>query len=76
MRTVEYNYVEHRRIPSSMQKILFLPLLQMASGHHQVADDLIRSVEKRAPEILCRKIEFLSYIDKWMEKLVTGIYMK
>ncbi|KIV49949.1 MGDG synthase family glycosyltransferase [Aneurinibacillus migulanus] len=52
-----------------MQKVLFLPLLQMASGHHQVADALICSLEKRAPEILCKKIEFLSYVNERIEKI-------
>ncbi|WP_047155241.1 MGDG synthase family glycosyltransferase [Aneurinibacillus tyrosinisolvens] len=59
-----------------MQKVLFLPLLQMASGHHQVADALIYSLEKRAPEISCRKVEFLSYVNQWMEKAVTELYLK
>lgn len=59
-----------------MQKVLFLPLLQMASGHHQVADALICSLEKRAPEILCKKIEFLSYVNERIEKMVTRTYMK
>jgi UDP-N-acetylglucosamine:LPS N-acetylglucosamine transferase len=59
-----------------MKKILFLPLLQMPSGHHQVADALIRSLEKRLYGIVCEKVDFLSYVNKWMEKIVTGTYMK
>ncbi|MED4731259.1 hypothetical protein P9597_24605, partial [Aneurinibacillus migulanus] len=50
-------------------KSSFFTTLQMASGHHQVADALICSLEKRAPEILCKKIEFLSYVNERIEKM-------
>jgi processive 1,2-diacylglycerol beta-glucosyltransferase len=59
-----------------MKRVLFLPLLQMPSGHHQVADALIRSLEKRVEGISCRKVDFLSYVNKRLEKIVTGTYMK
>lgn len=59
-----------------MKRILFLPLLQMPSGHHQVANALIRSLHRRAPDIDCRKVDFLSYANEWLEKVVTGTYLK
>jgi processive 1,2-diacylglycerol beta-glucosyltransferase len=59
-----------------VKRILFLPLLQMPSGHHQVANALIRSLHRRAPDIDCRKVDFLSYANEWLEKVVTGTYLK
>lgn len=59
-----------------MKRILFLPLLQMPSGHHQVANALIRSLKKREPGINCRKVDFLKYTNEWLEKVVTGTYLK
>lgn len=59
-----------------MKRLLFLPLLQMPSGHHQVADALIRSLKKREPGISCRKVDFLSYTSEWLEKVVTGTYLR
>ncbi|AMA73363.1 hypothetical protein ACH33_11200 [Aneurinibacillus sp. XH2] len=59
-----------------MKKVLFFPLLQLPSGHHQVADALMRSLEKRAEGISCRKIDFLWYANRHLEKIVTGIYMR
>jgi len=59
-----------------MKKILFLPLLQMPSGHHQVADALIRSLEKRTTGIEYKKIDLLSEVSVLLEKLITGTYLK
>lgn len=59
-----------------MKRILFLPLLQMPSGHHQVADALIRSLKKRQANIVCRKVDFLKFTSEWLEKVVTRAYLK
>lgn len=56
-------------------KILFLPFLQMPTGHHTVADALIRSLEKRIPNMVYKKIDFFSYADKLLEKAFRLTYL-
>lgn len=51
-----------------MMNILVLPLFQMPSGHHQVADALIYSLQRRFPEASFEKLDFLSYCNEQMEK--------
>lgn len=58
-----------------MRRLLFLPLLQMPSGHHQVADAVIRALKKRQP-VDCRKVDLLSYSSEWLEKVITSTYLK
>ncbi|MED2972126.1 MULTISPECIES: MGDG synthase family glycosyltransferase [unclassified Fictibacillus] len=60
-----------------MKKILFLPLFQMPSGHHQVADALMSSIQQSSDEhIICKKIDFLSYWNKPLEKVISTTYLK
>ncbi|WHY73206.1 MGDG synthase family glycosyltransferase [Fictibacillus enclensis] len=60
-----------------MKKILFLPLFQMPSGHHQVADALMSSIEQSSDEqVVCKKIDFLSYWNKPLEKVISTTYLK
>ncbi|RAS86954.1 galactosyldiacylglycerol synthase [Priestia endophytica] len=59
-----------------MKKVLFLPLFQMPSGHHQVADALMYEIEKTTENVTCKKIDFLSYWNKHIEKLVESSYLK
>ncbi len=59
-----------------MKKILFLPLFQMPSGHHQVADALMNSIEDSEDEIECKKIDFLSYWNEALEKTIGKMYLK
>lgn len=56
-------------------KILFLPFLQMPTGHHTVADAMIRSLEQRIGNIQCSKIDFFSYADKLLEKAFRLTYL-
>ncbi len=56
-------------------KILFLPFLQMPTGHHTVADALIRSLENRIDNVECKKIDFFSYADKLLEKAFRMTYL-
>ncbi|MEH7329647.1 galactosyldiacylglycerol synthase, partial [Priestia megaterium] len=44
-----------------MKKVLFLPLLKMPSGHHQVAEALMDILERRTTNICYKKIDLLSY---------------
>lgn len=59
-----------------MKKILFLPLLQMQSGHHQVADSLMDMFKKHADGIIAKKIDLLSYTNKPLEKVLSNGYLK
>lgn len=59
-----------------MKKILFLPLLRMQSGHHQVADALIDMLKKRTQNIVIKKVDLLSYTNESLEKMITSGYLK
>lgn len=59
-----------------MKKILFLPLLQVPTGHHQVADALMESIQKRVQGITLTKVDFLSHINQGFEKAVSKTYFK
>lgn len=56
-------------------KILFLPFMKMPTGHHTVADALIRSLEGRISNLVCKKIDFFSYADKLLEKAFRLTYL-
>ncbi|QGH34749.1 UDP-glucuronosyltransferase [Gracilibacillus salitolerans] len=58
------------------KKILFLPFLNIPSGHHQVADSLIHEIELNEPRVQCEKAEILSYSYGKMEAVVSGVYLK
>jgi processive 1,2-diacylglycerol beta-glucosyltransferase len=53
-----------------MKKILFLPFLQMQSGHHQVADALIDMFKKRTDDIVFKKIDLLSYTNQSLNECI------
>ncbi|MFC0274401.1 glycosyltransferase [Metabacillus herbersteinensis] len=59
-----------------MQKILFMPLLRMSSGHHQVADSIIETLKEEDREWKFEKIELLSYSLGFIETIVTSMYLK
>ncbi|MCM3115281.1 glycosyltransferase [Neobacillus sp. MER 74] len=58
-----------------MKKILFLPLLQMQSGHHQVAEALMDLFKHHTDDISLKKIDLLSYTNKSLEKVITKGYL-
>lgn len=59
-----------------MTKILFLPFLEMQTGHHKVADALIRSLAARLPNASLQKIDVLSFAHRKVEKVVRNIYLQ
>ena len=59
-----------------MKKILFLPLLRMQSGHHQVAEALMNMFQKHTDEFILKKIDLLSYTNESLEKMITNGYLK
>ncbi|WP_144554066.1 MGDG synthase family glycosyltransferase [Bacillus sp. X1(2014)] len=58
-----------------MKKILFLPLLQMQSGHHQVAEALMDLLKNHSDDLTLKKIDLLSYTNKSLEKVITKGYL-
>ncbi|NNV07256.1 UDP-N-acetylglucosamine--LPS N-acetylglucosamine transferase [Geobacillus sp. C56-T2] len=59
-----------------MMKVLFLPLFQMNTGHHKVADTLIDFLQRQIPAVESKKIDFLSYCNELMEKMVSEAYLR
>jgi processive 1,2-diacylglycerol beta-glucosyltransferase len=59
-----------------MMKILVLPLFQMSTGHHKVADTLIVFLQRQFQDVYCKKIDFLSYCNELMEKMVSEMYLR
>lgn len=59
-----------------MMKVLVLPLFQMSSGHHKVADALIDFLQKQFSFVVCRKVDFLSYCNEYIEKFVSEVYLR
>ncbi|MFS0883054.1 MGDG synthase family glycosyltransferase [Metabacillus niabensis] len=59
-----------------MKKVLFLPFLQIPSGHHQAANSLIDGIRQIDPAIQCDKVDILSYSYGKMEKIISSIYLK
>ncbi len=55
------------------KSILFLPFLQIPSGHHQVANALIDEILQIHPQIRCDKVDILAYSYGKIESLVSKI---
>src|SRR4051812_43840386 len=58
------------------KSILFLPFLQIPSGHHQAANALIDGISDLAPAIRCHKVDILSFSYGNIEKMISHIYLK
>lgn len=56
--------------------ILFLPFLQMKSGHHQAAEALAAKIKERYPQESVEKIDILNYTFPRLERVVTATYLK
>lgn len=61
---------------SANKTILFLPFLQIPSGHHQVAKALMDGIQENQPHIKCEKVDILSYSFGKVEALVSNTYLK
>ncbi|WP_044160750.1 hypothetical protein [Virgibacillus sp. MSP4-1] len=59
-----------------MKKVLFLPFLQISSGHHQVADSLRDGLRELDPAIECDKVDILHYGYGRIERMISAIYLK
>lgn len=58
-----------------MHKVLFLPFLQMPSGHHHAADCIKVQLEQNQLNFHCEKIDILSYGYGNLENLISSIYL-
>lgn len=59
-----------------MKRIVFMPFLQISSGHHQVANGIIDSLHETNDVFECEKIDILSYSYGRIEVLVSKFYIK
>ena len=57
------------------KRVLFMPFLQIPSGHHQVADALCEMINQIDPSIDCDKIDILQYSYGKVESLVSKTYL-
>ncbi len=58
-----------------LTKVLLLPLLQIPSGHHQVADAIVRWLALKNERIEFEKVELLSSFNHVIEKMVSQTYL-
>lgn len=58
------------------KSVLFLPFLQIPSGHHQAANALIDEILRICPHIRCEKVDILAYSYGKIESFVSKIYLK
>lgn len=56
--------------------VLFLPFLQIPSGHHQAANALIDGIQSIHSHIRCEKVDILSYSYGRVEFFISKIYLK
>ncbi|GAA0446553.1 glycosyl transferase [Lentibacillus halophilus] len=54
---------------------LFLPFMQIPTGHHHVADALMETVQSIRADMACEKVDILSYSYGNMEKAVSSAYL-
>lgn len=59
-----------------MTKVLFMPFLQIPSGHHQVADTLCDIIHEIDPSIDCDKVDILNYSYGKIESIISRSYLK
>ncbi|MBT2216124.1 UDP-glucuronosyltransferase [Virgibacillus dakarensis] len=60
---------------SQAVKALFLPFMQLPTGHHHVADALIQELAKCERNMNCDKVDILSYSYGKMERVVSSSYL-
>ncbi|WP_153126529.1 MGDG synthase family glycosyltransferase [Peribacillus tepidiphilus] len=59
-----------------MKRVLFMPFLQISSGHHHVADGLIDELLEIDHTLSCEKIDILSFGFGKIEGIVSAIYLR
>ncbi|USK29418.1 UDP-glucuronosyltransferase [Bacillus sp. CMF21] len=59
-----------------MKRVLFMPFLQISSGHHHAADGMMEYMHEIDESLCCEKIDILSYSYGKMETFVSAFYLK
>lgn len=59
-----------------MKKVLFLPLLQLSSGHHQAAESVAATLTSISHGTVCKKIDLLNYTSSILEKMISTLYLQ
>ncbi|MBM7663249.1 UDP-N-acetylglucosamine:LPS N-acetylglucosamine transferase [Bacillus mesophilus] len=59
-----------------MPKVLFFPLLQIPSGHHQVISSLSEQFNQSDLSIQYESVELLSSTNKQLELLISSVYLR
>lgn len=59
-----------------MFKVLFLPLLQIPSGHHHVADNIKEHLQRSSKVFHCEKVDILSHYYGNAETLISSLYLR
>ncbi|WP_456278654.1 MGDG synthase family glycosyltransferase [Bacillus sp. AK128] len=59
-----------------MPKVLFFPLLQIPSGHHQVITSLSEQFDQSGLGIQYKSVELLSAANNQLERLISTVYLK
>ncbi|MUK89091.1 UDP-glucuronosyltransferase [Ornithinibacillus sp. L9] len=63
--------------PSTTKKeALFLPFMQIPTGHHHVADAIMEDLKNYTGSIRCNKVDILSYSYGKIESVVSGTYLR
>ncbi|SFD96494.1 UDP-N-acetylglucosamine:LPS N-acetylglucosamine transferase [Lentibacillus persicus] len=58
-----------------MKRALFLPFMQLPTGHHHVADALMEEIETCRSDVWCDKVDILSYSYGLFEKVISSAYL-
>ncbi len=56
-------------------KALFLPFMRIQTGHHHTADALMEAVQLARTDMVCDKVDILSYSYGNIERVVTSAYL-
>lgn len=59
-----------------MYRILFMPFLQIPSGHHHVADSIQFELQEISAEFYCEKVDILSHCFGRVESLISSFYLQ
>jgi processive 1,2-diacylglycerol beta-glucosyltransferase len=59
-----------------MTKVLFMPLLQIPSGHHQVVTSLSELLDQCGRPVQYKKVDLLSFTYKHLETMISTLYLK
>ncbi|WP_163538842.1 glycosyltransferase [Gracilibacillus sp. YIM 98692] len=58
-----------------MTRVLFMPLLQIPSGHHHAADCIQQQLKQDAQHFDCEKVEILSHCYGSFESIISNLYL-